>query len=157
MHMDASTAIAAPIEVYTLTDTFVSAYDPFYAIAGLEVRTVGTIYKRSNYSYNQIGISTDWVFPRDNFPANASLYQARCSLTGYSNVKPGSETFGSWVVLSSDIEWAVDMYRLDADAGSFKLDIRFGDGSDPINSASSVTDSAPCLVSNDYSFVIEAN
>ena len=168
MHMDATTAIGAPIEEFTLTSAFISAYDPWYAQAGIRVNCAGTLFKRQNYSLNQIAPATDWVFPRDNFPADAGLYQARMTNFGYNNPKSGSETFGdTWTVLTAGggtstgiyLEWAHDMNRADAGSGAMTLDIRFGDGTDPINTVTSayIGDSAPCVATRVYTFNIEAN
>ena len=155
---------ASVSEVFTLSSTFISASDPTYAQIGIRVDTNGKLYKRENYSIIQVNSATDWVFPRDNFPTNAALYQARCTTTGsIGGVHPNSETFGSWVVLTagsvsaSYVEWGHDMYRFDIGNGTITLDIRFGNGTDPINTATSVFDSAPCLVSRTYSVHIEAN
>jgi len=166
MHMDATTSIGAPILEYTLTNSLISAYDPWYAQVGIRVYCVGTIYKRENYSITQIAPTTDWVFPRDDFPADAGLYQARVTNTGYNSPRPGSETFGNtWIVLTAGggttagiyLEWGHDMNRLDAGSGVMTLDIRFGDGTDPINTVSSAFDSASCLATRAYGFGIEAN
>jgi len=166
MHFDATAAATEQTKVYTLTTSPISAYDPYYAQAGLRIYGDGRMFKRVNYNLIQISSLTDWVIPRDDFPADAGLYQARCILTSsVGGLKPGSETFGtSWIVLTAGgssslyLEWAVDMYRLDAGGGAFTFDIRYGDGTDPVNTELSLHDgSSPCVASQFYLVTMEAN
>jgi len=154
MHFDATSSTADQLGIVTLSGGTATDHDSFFAQAGFDFRSDGTVFKRIGYSYSQISSLTDWIFPRDNFDGSDYEIRAHQILGGISLIG----TQDTWFPLSSNRLWYATCLRFCVDSGSFYADIRWQDGTNMvINNSTSLHDGAPVMASALYNINLEAN